>query len=34
MLLADVLTYRTETKAKRRDALRDLAALDQEFDLR
>ena len=34
LLLADVLTYRIETKAKRRDALRDLAALDQEFGLR
>ena len=34
LMLADVLTYRTETKAKRRDALRELAALDQEFGLR
>ena len=34
LLLADVLTYRTETKAKRRDALRELAALDQELGLR
>jgi excisionase family DNA binding protein len=34
LLLADVLTYRSETKAKRRKALRDLAALDQEHGLR
>jgi len=34
LLLADVLTYRTETKARRREALRDLAALDQELGLR
>lgn len=34
LLLADVLRYRTETKAKRREALRDLAALDQELGLR
>jgi excisionase family DNA binding protein len=34
LLLADVLTYRTETKTRRREALRELAALDQELGLR
>jgi excisionase family DNA binding protein len=34
LMLADVLTYRAETKAKRREALRELAALDQEYGLR
>jgi excisionase family DNA binding protein len=32
--LQDVLAYKTENQAKRRDALRDLAALDQELGLR
>jgi excisionase family DNA binding protein len=34
MLLADVLVYRAETKAKRREALREMAAIDQELGLR
>ncbi len=34
LLIADVLAYRAETKAKRREALRELAALDQELGLR
>ncbi len=34
LLLADVLAYRTANKAKRREALRELAALDQELGLR
>jgi hypothetical protein len=34
LLLADVLVYRAETKAKRRDALRETAAIDQELGLR
>ncbi len=34
LLLADVLVYRAETKAKRRDALREMAAIDQELGLR
>ena len=34
LMLADVLTYRTETRAKRREALRELSALDQELGLR
>ena len=34
LLLADVLAYREENKAKRRGALRELAALDQELGLR
>ena len=34
LMLADVLTYRSENKAKRREALRELAAIDQEYGLR
>ena len=34
LMLADVLTYRIENKAKRREALRELAAIDQEYGLR
>lgn len=34
LLIADVLAYRADTKAKRREALRELAALDQELGLR
>jgi excisionase family DNA binding protein len=34
LLIADVLAYRAETKTKRREALRELAALDQELGLR
>ena len=32
--LKDVLAYKTENRAKRREALRELAALDQELGLR
>jgi excisionase family DNA binding protein len=32
--LSDVLAYRTETRAKRRSALEELSALDQELSLR
>jgi excisionase family DNA binding protein len=34
LMLADVLVYRAETKAKRREALREMAAIDQELGLR
>jgi excisionase family DNA binding protein len=32
--LKDVLAYKSENRAKRREALRELAALDQELGLR
>jgi excisionase family DNA binding protein len=32
--LKDVLAYKTENRAKRREALREMAALDQELGLR
>ena len=34
LALVDVLAYQNATKAKRREALRELAALDQELGLR
>ena len=34
VMLTDVLTYKADTKAKRREALRERAALDQELGLR
>ena len=34
LLLEDVLTFKKDNEAKRRDALRELAALDQELGLR
>lgn len=34
LVIADVLAYRAETKAKRREAQRELSALDQELGLR
>ena len=33
VMLADVLAYKAETKAKRREALRELVAYDQELGL-
>ncbi len=34
LMLADVLVYRAETKAKRREVLREMAGIDQELGLR
>ena len=34
LLFEDVLAYKKDNEAKRRDALRELAALDQELGLR
>lgn len=34
LLLEDVLAFKKDNEAKRRDALRELAALDQELGLR
>ena len=34
LLLEDVLAFKTDNEPKRRDALRELAALDQELSLR
>ena len=34
VMLSDVLAYKADNKAKRREALRELAALDQELGLR
>ncbi len=34
LLLKDVLAFKTDNEAKRRDALRELVALDQELGVR